>query len=222
MLTDINHNFRLAELNGKLVNIVVETEAKSLLADARFKAIVSGDVQTAERKYGHPFKFRPFAKWIIAANNLPATRNKSFGFERRILILPFNRKVPPERINLNLAKEIIEQELSGILNWAIAGHLRLENNKNFTNPAASKKALAEYKEQIDPILLFIEERLSKSKNEITPLKEIYSVYKHWSDDYGYKPVSATSLRGSIEKKLKIEKCRQNRGIYLPVVIVDED
>jgi putative DNA primase/helicase len=221
MLSDINHNFRLAELVGKLVNIVVETEAKSLLADGRFKSVVAGDVQTAEKKYGNPFKFRPFAKWIISCNNLPVTRDKSYGFERRIVILPFKKEVPLDRRNPNLAEEIIAEELSGVLNWAIGGYRRLAANKCFTNPAASKRALEDYKDQIDPVLLFMRECLSKSKNKKTPLKKIYSVYKAWCDDYGYMAVSARGLRDSIEKEFKIEKNRQNTGVYLPVVIDDD-
>jgi putative DNA primase/helicase len=222
MLSDLKDKFRFAGLDGKLVHIAQEIEAKSLLADAKFKSVVAGDVQIGERKFQQDFKFCPFAKWVISCNSLPASRDRSYGFERRIIILPFKKLVPPEERNPNLAREIIEEELPGVLNWAIGGYRRLEANKCFTTPAASKKALQEYKDQIDPLLLFIEERLSKSKNEITPLKEIYSVYKHWSDDYGYKPVSSRSLRESIEKEFKVEKSRQNRGIYLPVVLVDED
>ena len=97
MLSDLNERFRLAELLGKLVNIVQEVEAKSLLADARFKSVVAGDPQVGERKNQHPFKFRPFAKWVVACNALPASRDRSYGFLRRIVILPFEKTDPGRR-----------------------------------------------------------------------------------------------------------------------------
>ena len=94
MLSDLKERFRLAELDGKLVNLVPEIEAKELANDAKFKSIVAGDLQIGERQNQDPFKFRQFAKWIIACNSLPATRDRSYGFERRIVILPFERIVP--------------------------------------------------------------------------------------------------------------------------------
>ena len=42
MLSDLKERFRLAELDGKLVNIVPEIEAKELVNDAKFKSIVAG------------------------------------------------------------------------------------------------------------------------------------------------------------------------------------
>ncbi len=74
MLSDLKERFRLAELENKLVNIVTEVEAKCLIHDAKFKSIVAGDPQVGERKNQDPFKFRPFAKWIVACNGLPASQ----------------------------------------------------------------------------------------------------------------------------------------------------
>jgi putative DNA primase/helicase len=221
MLSDLRERFRLAELDGKLINIVSEVEAKSLVDDAKFKSIVAGDPQVGERKNEHPFKFRPFAKWIVGCNSLPATRDRSYGYERRIVILPFEKIVPLEKRNPNLAKELISSELSGILNWAIGGYRRLEQNKAFTVPEASENALNEYKEQIDPILVFIDEYLSRADKGGTLLKPINRAYRAWCEENGYKPVGSGLLRKAIEKELGIKGKRGRQGKFLPVFLKEE-
>jgi putative DNA primase/helicase len=222
MLSDLKERFRLAELDGKLINIVSEVEAKSLVDDAKFKSIVAGDPQVGERKNQDPFKFRPFAKWIVACNSLPATRDRSYGYERRIVILPFEKTVPKEKRNPNLAKELIASELSGILNWAIGGYRRLQENKGFTTPEASEKALDEYKEQIDPILVFMDEYLSRADTGGTLLKVINRTYRAWADENGYKPVSSGLLRKGIEKELGIESKHRREGQFLPVLLKNNE
>jgi len=222
MLSDLRERFRLAELDGKLINIVAEVEAKSLVYDAKFKSIVAGDPQVGERKNQDPFKFRPFAKWIVACNSLPATRDRSYGYERRIVILPFEKTVPKEKRNPGLAKELIESELSGILNWTIGGYRRLQENKGFTIPQASKEALDEYKEQIDPVLTFIYEYLSRTDTGGTLLKVINKTYRVWAEENGYRPVSSGLLKKGIEKELGIEGKHRKDGQFLPVLIKQED
>ena len=38
--------------------------------DARFKKIVAGETQSAERKFKEPFEIQPFAKILFSANDL--------------------------------------------------------------------------------------------------------------------------------------------------------
>lgn len=219
MLSDLNERFRLAELYGKLVNIVQEVEAKSLLADAKFKSVVAGGTLVGERKNQHPFKFRPFAKWVVACNALPASRDRSYGFLRRIVILPFEKTIPVEARNPNLATELIEAELSGILNWAIGGYNHLMENEKFTQPKAVQQALEEYKEFIDPVIMFMREKISSSEDGSTSLKKIYARYKLWCEDNGFKPVSSIALRKSVEKAFQVERKQKNSGVFVPGVVL---
>ena len=159
MLSDLKERFRLAELENKLVNLVTEVEAKSLIHDAKFKSIVAGDPQVGERKNQDPFKFRPFSKWIIACNAMPASKDRSYGYERRLIIIPFEKVIPEDRRDPDLANNLMKLELSGILNWALGGYRRLSDKGRFTIPESSQKALKAYREQIDPTLTFISEQI---------------------------------------------------------------
>jgi len=216
MLSDLKERFRLAELENKMINLVSEVEANSLINDARFKSIVAGDPQTGERKNKDPFKFRPFAKWIIATNNMPATKDHSYGFERRLIILPFEETFTEDQQDKGLRKRLIDTELSGILNWAIGGYRRLQRNGRFTIPDASTRALEDYKEQINPTLAFVREKLEADpKAEGVPLKALYVTYRSWCESAGYVPTGRNKFAKEIKAILKIEtKDIRNGGVLL--------
>ena len=82
---------------------------------------------------------------MFCLNELPKTNDISNGFYRRFLIAPFNVQIPKNRINPNLAKEIISHELPGIMNWVLEGRKRLVRNGKFTDSPVMNKTLEEYK-----------------------------------------------------------------------------
>ena len=61
------------------------------------------------------------------------------------MIVPFNVQIPKNKINPNLAKDIISHELPGIMNWVLEGRKRLVKNGAFTDSPVMSKALEEYK-----------------------------------------------------------------------------
>jgi len=119
-LEKFSNSFYLAQLFGKLVNISIETHAKSEIYDSAFKAIVSGDSITADHKYSKPIKFNPICKLIFSTNNMPRVNDKTPAFFRRLILLRFLRKFEEHEQNENLKYELWE-ELDGILLWALVG-----------------------------------------------------------------------------------------------------
>lgn len=59
--------------------------------------------------------------------------------------MPFNVQIPESRINPNLVKEIISNELPGIMNWILEGRKRLVRNGKFTDSPVMNVTLEEYK-----------------------------------------------------------------------------
>ena len=83
---------------------------------------------------------------------------------------------PPIALHL---KEKLMAELSGFLNWALAGCARwLE--KGLIIPAEITANTAEYKEVSDDLGLFVEECLVDAPDLTIPQSEMYSVYDLWS------------------------------------------
>ncbi len=213
-LDDLGHNFRLIELQHRLVNFTYEADMKGLLSDNSFKAIVTGEPIMGERKHKDPVKFRPSCKMVVSGNRLPKTNDKSYGFQRRLCILPFEMKFkdahevnpsnPREKVKIpDIALEVIRDELPGVLNWALAGYARLRKQGHFTEPDASKQVLREYQMTINPALRYVDERLEQFDSEDKLLlSKIYADYLMWCSDNGHKyPVAARSLAKTIEAEM---------------------
>src|SRR5699024_1243807 len=94
-LEDLSERFRTSQLVGKIANIGDDSGSDLLKNTAIFKKIVTGDSITVEYKHGQPFSFNNKAKLLFSANNLPPSSDKSDGFFRRMIIIPFNAVFRP-------------------------------------------------------------------------------------------------------------------------------
>jgi DNA primase catalytic core len=209
-LSDFRERFRLAELQNKLINFSTEVEAKGLVNDARIKGVITGDPLTAERKNQPPFVFRPFAKLIVCCNNLPGTSDKSGGYFRRWIIIPFGQTFSAKDRDPRRGHTIIRNELSGVLNWAIGGYKSLIDNGSFVEPTMSTEALQEYRRQTDPTIDFVDERLRVMDGGTgSPLKDILKSYQDWAKENGNLPLGRNNFYKAIERTTNREIVKDN-------------
>jgi P4 family phage/plasmid primase-like protien len=188
----------VASLAGKLANITIETHAKSSVYDSIFKAIVSGDPLTADRKYGHPFTFKPFCKLIFAVNTMPRVDDKTDAFYRRLLILNFERKFEGEEDNKKLKIELLN-EIDGIFLWALEGLERLTKNGNFTISADMQQEIEAYRRENNNVLVFVDETCKIDESYTTTKHILYESYNNWCKKSGYRPLSIYNFGKELKK-----------------------
>lgn len=198
-----------AELEGKLVNISSEMSAEATIADGYFKAIVSGDIVEAERKFKPPFSFRPYVRLIGATNHLPRLLDLSEGFFRRAIILTFNRQFAQNEQDASLESKLFA-ELPGILVWSMEGLQRLRARERFEVPMSSVAALNTYRQEADPIGLFVEDCLDRAEIGGMRSSEIYEGYSKWCRANGYAPKNISGF-GKRLKELRFESYRTAEG-----------
>jgi len=220
-LSDFKERFRLAELQNKLVNFSTEVEAKGLVNDARLKGVITGDPLTAERKNQQPFVFRPFNKLIVSCNNLPQTTDKSAGYFRRWIIVPFTETFTGKKRDPRRARTIIETELSGVLNWSIGGYKSLIDAGAFIEPAASAEALQDYRRQTDPTVDFVEECLRiLPQDNGSPLQEVFKSYQKWTAENGNQPLGRNNFNKALARTTERRIMKDRSGArYLPGVFL---
>lgn len=213
----LDKTFVRAELQDKLLNISSEMSANATMADSHLKAIVSGDVLQAERKYQDSFSFRPFVRLIAATNHLPRLLDLSTGFFRRAIILNFNRQFGEQDRDVNLESRL-EAELPGILTWAVDGLARLREQGRFTTVPSSESSLATYKADSDTEGLFAAEMLTacEAGDGSTP-KSIYNCYTEWCGANGFKAKAIVGL-GRRLSDLGFKKVRRAKGDYWQVLV----
>jgi len=212
-LSELFDRFKIAELEGKLANICTDVETSKVM-DARFKKIVAGEPQSAERKFKNPFEFQPFAKILFSANEFILTKDRTHGFYRRFDILRFNRIFKLNEQKPDLLQEL-KKEVPGIFNWALEGLGRLNQQKwIMTKSAYMENCHDEFKRATNPLQLFIEEECVVEGNATVDSNEFRSSYKQYCEDKGYKPLSDNKL-GQDLKRLGINKTRiRSEGVRI--------
>jgi P4 family phage/plasmid primase-like protien len=131
----VSDRFATAELHNKYVNVFADLKSDKLPETGPFKMLTSGDIMSAQKKYGKRFQFSNFAKMVFAANDPPDTED-SYSYYRRLVILPFDRTFEQ---NPNLINELtIEAELSGLLNLALKGWQALRAEGKFQEESIQK------------------------------------------------------------------------------------
>ena len=112
----------LASMAGRRLVTSSETNESTRLNEARIKALTGGDPITARFLYSESFTYEPVAKFWLAVNHLPRVRDDSYGFWRRVRVLPFNEQFTGDDADKGLPFKLLE-ELPGILNWGVQGAL---------------------------------------------------------------------------------------------------
>ncbi|MGO9116842.1 MAG: phage/plasmid primase, P4 family [Desulfomonilaceae bacterium] len=211
-LADLGHSYRPALLQNKLLNITAEGESSEYVDDVAIKSLISGEDMTIERKYCDPVSIKPYAKLIVAANSLPRTKDKSYGYFRRWIPIAFDVEIPLEERDEELAKKIVSEELDEIFYGALLGLRRLRKNRHFTIPVSSNELLDEYEKQTNPVITFLEECISdKAPYAMVSLASLYARYKDWCLVNGHHPMARPNLRREVERKFKIKCDRLTSG-----------
>jgi putative DNA primase/helicase len=175
---------------GKLVNLTSDMGDLDRVAEGMLKQFTGDDTMHFNPKYRQPFSAKPTAKLVIAANTRPPFRDRSEGVWRRLIILPFRTSILPEKQNPDLTDELTT-ELSGILNWAVAGGYDLRRRRRFLESAVGIEAKEEFRLESNPARRFLMEhcRAEVSGEELTTL--LYQAYAGFCKEHGFKPLNET-------------------------------
>lgn len=205
--------YQLAELAGKrLVTCSESSATDNLVDDAQIKALVGGDTMVARSPHQRPFKLHPRAKLWWSMNKLPKVADSSEGFWRRVRVVPFNREFKGKECIKEL-KDMLDIELSGIFNWAMKGLRDLRQKGCFVEPQQVLKATSRYQRESNPVRMFVDDACKKEtdKTKQTPITTVYSFYRDWCKENGYKPCASRRFKNEMEI-IKYYTKKQLQGI----------
>ena len=202
-MKDLEDTFRPAELYNKLANIGDDISAKYLEDSSVFKKVVTGESVLVAKKYGQPFELESYATQLFSANQLPPVNDKTDGFSRRIIIVPFGArfsKYDEEFDPYINSKLLTDESIEYLLKIAIEGLKRLLYNGSFTKSIKGEREKNEYIISNNPVLEWLGEE-PKIENEA--VNDIYLQYQIWCTQNGYKPVKKGNLSKEIARDLKL-------------------
>ncbi len=170
------------------INICHESAKSMNGAEETLKAVTSGDPITASYKGQDAVSFQSRAKWLIAANSIMDIKDVSYGFLRRMIIIPFNAKFKDKKADLDMVEKLLKHK-NEIFWWVYEGYQMLRQGARFGQLPQQKKLAVKLRETIDPCYLFVREGLierecpffSQSERN-TPIteSEMFDWYVEWS------------------------------------------
>ena len=211
-INDLDKPFCVADLLGKLMNLSSENEVKEAIEEANFKKIISGEPIQAQRKYGQPFTFRPYAKFVMSTNNMFRIKDKTDAMYRRIIPVFFDNVVPDDKADPQLARKLATEELAGILNWALLGLRRLLNHGGFKLAKSQTNLLEAMKTENNPLKQWLDEECDLSDPSAeTSVSDAYSIYCRWCRNSGYKEMNKANFSAELLRLFHITKRKSSKG-----------
>ena len=216
-------SFALSELHGKLANISGDISKEAISNSGNFKMITGMDVITANRKFKIRISFLNYAKQIYSANEIPQTYDLTDAFFSRWVLLEYPYKFVSQkeldklseeeraikingRSRYNLAdKEIVskistDEELSGVLNWALDGLSRLLQQRDFSY----SKSMAEVKDmwirKSDSFQAFCMDEVEQQGNGIITKEELRQRYSDYCRIHNVTAVGDKAIKETLNRK----------------------
>lgn len=200
----------LADLRGARFVMTSETEEGQRLAEGKLKRITQGMGKIkAVRKYENPITFDESHKLWVDANHLPEVRGGDNAIWNRLHLIPFLVTIPDDEIDQDLPARLLT-EAEGILAWAVAGAIRWHAEKLDRPPEVVEAAL-QYRQEMDQIGRFFEDRCIMLPTARVPARQLYSVYHAWAEAGGEHALSATMFGRRLAER-GFEKSKTETGI----------
>jgi putative DNA primase/helicase len=197
----------LARLHRARMVIASESGKGRRLDEATMKSLTGGDTVTARFLHQEHFEFRPEFKLWLVTNHRPRVDGSDDAIWRRLRLVPFEVNFAGREDRLLTTQ--LEQELPGILNWAIEGCIAWQQD-GLGDASAVRRATAEYRADEDTLGAFLAERcVQEGSVDTGALREAYEVF---CDAVGEQPMGASLLGRELADR-GIRRGGKGRGRY---------
>lgn len=195
---DLGHEFKPARLMGKMVNIDDDMDNTFIKDTGNYKSIATGNVINVNPKGKQDFDFKPHNKLLFAGNNIPQASDKTFGFYRRMVIVPMKRTFGDGGYEkeLGLDEKLNQPEiLTALLNKCMEHLTELLETGEFTQVDESDELVESYQYENEPVRHFLD---MEGNRPIHPVdgraREVaYEIYRQWAKRYGYEVMKVHSF-----------------------------
>jgi len=208
----IGDQFALSMALGK--NLMIFPDARQNYGSKNNGGIVSAllsisgeDDMFIDRKQVTPTTQKLNTRIVIVSNDVLTLPDTSGALERRQLWIRFPGFDGEGDPNL---QSKLNDELSGILNWAIEGWHRVRKTGQFTEPESADDFRDSFREQASPIKAFIEDMCAIERDSaVNTVAEFYKYWTIWRKIKGYRNTQTSASFGKqmISADMTIRKTR---------------
>ncbi|MGL6564199.1 phage/plasmid primase, P4 family [Aeromonas dhakensis] len=215
-------NPSLTKLVDARLVVANELPEGSRMDENLVKAMTGDDIIVARAPYAKSeMEFRPRFSLVMVGNHKPVIRDTSPGMWRRMMMIPFNAAFTGEQLDPYLMQKL-QDELPGILNWAIQGtQMWLAQGLKRSMPASIKADVESYRAESDLVGSFLEECTQPSSNYKCTMDEIYAAFSRWAQQNGEWTMSKIILKKKlVDKGFEATRYR-NKAAIIGIVLRDD-
>jgi P4 family phage/plasmid primase-like protien len=195
-LSSLSKDFGLEPLIGKpfaLVSDMRMSHQTDLAALAENLLRITGeDRVSVNRKHRLSYEGTLTARFAILTNELPRFSDRSGALVSRFIALPTGRSFAGGE-DTDLTKKLTS-ELSGILNWAIAGWRRVQARRRLTEPKRGKDLTDQMTDLASPFPAFIREACQVGTGLRITKAALFQAFKRWhQEEIGFEYKSGLNV-----------------------------
>ena len=207
----------IARLRGARFVYASETEPGKRLAESLIKDISGGDKIAARFLHQEFFEFYPEFKLWLGTNHRPIIRGTDHAIWDRIRLVPFTVRIPEnERIPKTELFEMFQGEIDGIFSWLVEGCLKWQKD-GLGVPNEVMAATDNYRNEMDILSDFIENRCILGENCTVSLKKLYTEYEEWAEENGEKTITKKMFGANLDER-EIDSYKGNQNVTMRIGI----
>jgi len=220
----VNPRDGMANLAGARLVWASESDEGKRLSEAAIKAMTGGENIRTAKIYQDDFEFKPTFKIWLSTNHELGIRGNDEGIWRRPRRINFDVVVPAAQRDLQLGAKL-QAEMSGILNWALAGLKSYQAIGSLKPPKAVEDATEAYRRSQSLVERFIDERCTRARDKESEATALYGEFQSWSRAVGETVLSQKRFGAEMKKLFPCNRSTsgicKGRYIYAGVGLVEE-
>lgn len=218
-------NFAMGELFKKKANLCGDLSSAALKNTGSFKKLTGRDLISASRKFKNMVKFQNYAKMIFSANELPVTYDITDAFFNRWIIIDFPYQFLPQReIDLiedeeakkkvklrdpkRIERIVSDDEMSGLLNWALEGLDRLRKDGQFSRSPSTEQTKEKWMRKSNSCIAFLMDCVKTDYNSYVSKTEFRQLYSYYCSFYKLSLKSDKSIKNTLNTYLGVMEDRK--------------
>ena len=182
------NEFAIGDLYNKSLSLDSDIDVNKALSGA-IKPAITGNILTCNQKYKPAFNFKPHATWIGSINKFPRTKDRTWGFFRRWIAVPFNKSFTTnatfETEKRNLWSD--PDTLSAIIYRSIFFYRAAFLTGSYTVPEAAKELSREMHQAANTIMSWIELCVTPDIEGWATRSGAYQCYANYCISSGFEP-----------------------------------
>lgn len=126
-----------------------------------------------------------FTPWLVT-NAVPTITGADVALYRRLVVVPFNVFMPPDREDPNYRKRLMREAREAILAWAVAGYdAYVRDPKSLTQiPAGAQSAWESVRNDMSEVDTFLADRCVRDPEARILPSRLYEEYEDWCASNG--------------------------------------